>query len=35
MWTEFEQLNKGSFPVLSYVKADENVLRRMSNPIKD
>ena len=35
MWNEFEQLNKGSFPVLSYVKADENVLRRMSNPIKD
>ncbi|MBL7923487.1 MAG: hypothetical protein JNL88_04740 [Bacteroidia bacterium] len=35
MWTEFEALNKGTFPVLSYVKADENVLRKMSNPIKD
>lgn len=35
MWNEFEQMNKGTFPVLSYVKADENVLRRMSNPIKD
>ena len=35
MWHEFEAMNKGTFPVLTYVKADENVLRRMSNPIKD
>lgn len=35
MWNEFEVINKGSFPVLAYVKADENVIRRMSNPIKD
>jgi hypothetical protein len=35
MWKEFEDVNKGSFPVLSYVKADENIIRRMSNPIKD
>jgi len=35
MWTEFEALNKGTFPVLSYVKVDENIIRRMSNPIKD
>jgi hypothetical protein len=35
MWHEFEEMNKGTFPVLTYVRADDNVLRRMSNPIKD
>jgi hypothetical protein len=35
MWTEFDEMNKGSFPVISYVKVDENVIRRMSNPIKE
>lgn len=35
MWTEFEACNKGSFPVIPYVKVDENIIRRMSNPIKD
>lgn len=35
MWTEFEQLNKGALPVVAYVKVDEHVLRRMSNPIKE
>ncbi len=35
MWEEFTALNKGSYQVLRYVRADENVLRRMSNPIKD
>jgi hypothetical protein len=35
LWNEFESINKGTFPVLAYVKADENILRRMSNPIKD
>jgi hypothetical protein len=35
MWTEFEALNSGNFRVLAYVKMDENVVRRMSNPIKD
>ena len=35
MWHEFEDMNKGTFPVLTYVRADDNVLRRMSNPIKD
>ena len=35
MWDEFTTLNKGSYQVLRYVRADENVLRRMSNPIKD
>ena len=35
MWTEFDEMNRGSFPVISYVKVDENVIRRMSNPIKE
>jgi hypothetical protein len=35
MWHEFDEMNKGTFPVLTYVRADDNVLRRMSNPIKD
>ncbi len=35
MWTEFEAMNRGMFPVLNYVKVDENILRRMSNPIKE
>lgn len=35
MWTEFETMNKGLFPVLTYIKVDENILRRMGNPIKD
>jgi hypothetical protein len=35
MWTEFDEMNGGSFPVISYVKVDENVIRRMSNPIKE
>ena len=35
MWTEFDAANKGSFPILTYVKVDENILRRISNPIKD
>jgi hypothetical protein len=35
MWTEFDEMNRGSFPVITYVKVDENVIRRMSNPIKE
>ncbi|MBK7964804.1 MAG: hypothetical protein IPK10_05640 [Bacteroidetes bacterium] len=35
MWTEFEALNKGTYQVLTYVKVDETVIRKMSNPIKD
>lgn len=35
MWNEFDAANKGSFPILTYVKVDENILRRISNPIKD
>lgn len=35
MWTEFETMNKSMFPVLTYVKIDENIMRRMSNPIKE
>lgn len=35
MWNEFGDVNKGTYPVLSYVKADENIIRRMSNPIKE
>lgn len=35
MWTEFENLNRTSCPVINYVKMDETTLRKMSNPIKD
>lgn len=35
MWNEFDEANKGYFPILTYVKVDENILRRISNPIKD
>lgn len=36
MWQEFDEMNKrGLCPVLTYVKVDEALLRRMSNPIKD
>jgi hypothetical protein len=35
MWNEFDSVNKGLFPILTYIKIDENVLRRMSNPIKE
>lgn len=35
MWTEFETINKGSYQVLAYVKVDETVIRKMSNPIKE
>lgn len=35
LWNEFEDINmSASYPVLSYVKLDENMLRRLSNPIK-
>jgi len=35
MWTEFESINKGTYQVLSYVKVDDTIIRKMSNPIKD
>ena len=35
MWTEFDSLNNGTYQVLSYVKVDETIIRKMSNPIKD
>jgi hypothetical protein len=35
MWTEFESINRGSCPVISYVKMDETSIRKMSNPIKE
>jgi hypothetical protein len=35
LWNEFEEMNRtASYPVLSYIKLDENMLRRLSNPIK-
>ncbi|MEP7263468.1 MAG: hypothetical protein ABI772_03170 [Bacteroidota bacterium] len=35
LWSEFEEINKSSSnPVLTYVKLDDNMLRRLSNPIK-
>jgi hypothetical protein len=35
LWNEFEEMNRaGSNPVLTYLKLDENMLRRLSNPIK-
>lgn len=35
LWSEFEEINKASSnPVLTYIKLDENMLRRLSNPIK-
>jgi hypothetical protein len=35
MLGEFETMNVGVFPVLKTIRLDENVLRRISNPIKD
>jgi hypothetical protein len=35
LWNEFESVNKGMYPVMTYVRPDENIFRRMSNPIKD
>lgn len=35
MWTEFESINRGSCPVINYVKMDETSIRKMSNPIKE
>jgi hypothetical protein len=35
MWTEFYALNNGTYQVLSYVKVDDSIIRKMSNPIKD
>ena len=35
LWNEFEGVNKGMYPVMTYVRPDENIFRRMSNPIKD
>ena len=34
-WKEFEKLNhESNTPVLTYVKMDDNILRKLSNPIK-
>jgi hypothetical protein len=35
MLGEFDEMNVGVFPVLKTIRLDENVLRRISNPIKD
>jgi len=35
MWLEFEGLNKGDNPLLSYLRVDEAVIRKMTNPIKE
>lgn len=34
MWDEFKTLGSASYPVLWYVLPDENMIRKMSNPIK-
>ncbi|MFI5219751.1 MAG: hypothetical protein ACHQNT_09710 [Bacteroidia bacterium] len=35
LWDEFNVRNNGSHPVLSFVKLDEALIRRMANPIKE
>lgn len=35
LWDQFTISNKGSYPVLTYLKFDENLIRKMTNPIKD
>jgi len=35
MWLQFEQLNKDDNKLISYLRVDEAVIRRMANPIKE
>jgi hypothetical protein len=35
MWNNFQQINTGQHAILKYVKLDEAVIRKMTNPIKD
>jgi len=35
LWLEFNQANTGDTPMLRFLKLDENIIRRMTNPIKE
>lgn len=35
LWADFIEANKGDTPILKYLKMDENIIRRMTNPIKE
>jgi hypothetical protein len=35
LWLEFNNSNNGENPILKFLKLDENIIRRMTNPIKE
>lgn len=35
MWNQFQQMNQGTYKILSYVSLDEIAIRKMTNPIKE
>ena len=35
LWAEFNMANNGETPILRFLRLDENIIRRMTNPIKE